>query len=173
MTIQQEKWKPVVGYEGRYEVSDLGRIRSKWFDKILKPQGMNTGYKLISLTVNRKHKNALVHRLVAHAFLESIEGKKLVNHKNGDKSDNRAVNLEWCTYSENIRHAFSIGLMKNISRPAIWRWKTIYARIGCKAIAFASVTSAARTLKLSRSAISNNLTGRSTSCGGYIFEYEN
>lgn len=106
-----ENWKPVVGYEGLYEVSDLGRIKSLRGDgRILKEQKTRTGYCQVWLyngmphQNGRKGKNYQVHRIVAEAFLENPNGLPEVNHINEDKSDNRAENLEWCTHIENSRH---------------------------------------------------------------------
>ena len=109
----EEIWKPVKGFENRYSVSNFGRIYSNRRKKILiqtpSYQEKRRGYNQICLfgDDNRKH-TKLVHRLVAEAFVENDDPKNLiqVNHKNGDKTDNRSDNLEWCSVSENTSHAF-------------------------------------------------------------------
>lgn len=121
-----ELWKPVKGFEGYYEVSSLGRVRSvdrlvctgiKHSEKrvakgkILKPNLKKTGYLSVDLKCEQKSKTVSVHRLVAIAFCEHEPGKDAVNHKNLDKTDNRAINLEWCTYKENSLHAVQNGAM--------------------------------------------------------------
>lgn len=111
-----ETWKDIEGYEEEYQVSTLGRIRSKdridsadrnLSGKIIKllPHG-KTGYLKIGLHQNGKQNTVLVHRLVAKAFVANPKQYVEVNHKNGDKKDNRAENLEWCSRSHNVRHAY-------------------------------------------------------------------
>src|SRR5690625_7858572 len=118
-----ENWKPVVGYEGIYEVSSLGRVRSKdrkvwngrvYYDKkgrILKQSKTTTGYWKVELYKNRKKKSKKVHRLVAKSFIPRVKGKELINHKDGDPLNNKVSNLEWCNQSENMKHAYEIGLI--------------------------------------------------------------
>lgn len=120
-----EEWKPVKGYEGLYEVSSLGSIRSvdRYIDtdirnvkrrlqkgKILKPNTKNKGYLTVDLCKDGKVKTTLVHRIVADAFLPEEEGKKTINHIDGDKTNNEVCNLERASQSENIKHAFQTGL---------------------------------------------------------------
>ena len=101
-----EKWKDVKGYEGLYQVSDLGRIKSFKTSrpKALTVQPDSRGYLQIGLVKDGKRKNFKVHRLVAKAFINNEFNKPQVNHINEDKTDNRAVNLEWVTQSENSNH---------------------------------------------------------------------
>lgn len=123
-----EIWKDILNYEEFYEVSNLGRVRRKegfvksgikYNDKrkvksyILKQNKKRSGYLTVDLSKNNVVKTISVHRIVAFAFCENPYNKKEVNHKNGNKQDNRAENLEWCTASENIKHAFDIGLKKS------------------------------------------------------------
>lgn len=121
-----ERWKPVENYEGLYEVSDLGRVRRvdsyiktgiKHSEtrlckgRILKQRLKRNGYLTVDLSKEQKVKTISVHRLVAIAFCEKEnEEKKVVNHKNANKLDNRAKNLEWTTSKENKSHAIQNGL---------------------------------------------------------------
>lgn len=117
----REEWKPIEGFEGLYEISSYGRVKSfnvSSSGKILRPSPDSGGYLRTSLTKDGKRKYVNVHRLVANAFLPRIDGKTCVNHIDGNKANNRLDNLEWCTYSENIQHAFRIGLYSGISEEA-------------------------------------------------------
>ena len=97
--LEQERWKPIFGYDGMYEVSDLGRVRSKhsgeW--KVLSARKVGSGYLQVSLCKDGKKNKLYVHRLVAQSFIpnDNIFNTE-INHINECKSDNRASNLEWC-----------------------------------------------------------------------------
>ena len=113
--MDNEIWKPILGYEERYEVSNLGMIRKiqgRYAGRILKCFTDSDGYLCISLTKDYKSKSFFVHRLVAMTFIPNLENKPQVNHINGIKSDNRVENLEWVTASENMQHAWKNGLTK-------------------------------------------------------------
>lgn len=112
----KEVWKDVEGYEGIYQVSDMGRVRSlarkgKLSTELMGIHSTTLGYKFCSLSLNGKTKHKLLHRLVAIAFISNPEGKETVNHKDGDKSNNAVINLEWATRSENVQHGYDNGLL--------------------------------------------------------------
>lgn len=124
--MSDEQWKPVVGEEGKYEVSNLGDVRSidrvvvssngavrKLKGKRLKPFfAKRTAGWQIALTGHIKHS---LHRVVAKAFCEGYFEGAVVNHINGNRDDNRAVNLEWCTQSHNCKHAYQRGRVNPFS----------------------------------------------------------
>lgn len=116
--MDNEIWKPVKGYEDYYEISNLGNIRSK--PQYIKQRTNERGYHMVEL-YDRKggRKTALVHRLVAEAFLEMPDNLKnekdiQVNHIDGVKSNNRLENLEYCNQSHNMKEAYRLGLRKYI-----------------------------------------------------------
>lgn len=106
-----ETWKDIEGYNGFYQVSNHGNMRSRYLGLTnLKLQVDKDGYFKISLMKDRKQKRYMVHRLVAMAFIPNPENKPCINHKDGDKKNNHVSNLEWVTISENTKHAFDNGL---------------------------------------------------------------
>jgi hypothetical protein len=121
------RWRDVVGYEGIYEVSDTGLVRShqdkttysdrhglrKWNQRILKQKvSMKDKCCRVILYKDKKPKTFLVHRLIAMAFLKKPEGKDYINHIDGNRLNNNLDNLEWCNHKENNNHAFDNGLIK-------------------------------------------------------------
>lgn len=108
-----EIWKDVVGYEGLYQVSTNGRVRSvgrvnsygrRQKERIRRPTLNKNGYLYVCLRRDSESKNKLVHRMVAEAFIENPDGLRTVNHKNEVKTDNRADNLEWMSLADNLRY---------------------------------------------------------------------
>lgn len=119
-----EIWKDVVGFEGRYQVSNKGNVKSLRFlshngEKLMKLSNHHSGYLIVQLG---KHpaKTYLVHQLVAQAFIPPIEGKKIVNHIDGDKHNNCIDNLEWVTHKENAEHAIRTGLRNPHNTPKLF-----------------------------------------------------
>lgn len=121
--MRSEQWKDIPQYEGIYQVSDKGRVRSldrvcKYKDgrvrihvgRIIKQVIDACGYQTVMLSVNRKYKHFKTHRLVAIAFIPNPKNLPEVNHIDGVKTNNQRVNLEWVTSSQNKRHAAKIGL---------------------------------------------------------------
>lgn len=101
-----EIWKDIPGYEGKYEVSNLGNVRSLNYNhtgeiKLLKQGTNKKGYKLVNLCKNGKQKCYLIHRLVAMTFIPNPNNLPIINHKDENKVNNNVNNLEWCTYEYN------------------------------------------------------------------------
>lgn len=109
-----EIWKDIVGFEGLYQVSNLGNVKSlKGKEpKILKGHKDTKGYLQVELRKDNKRNISCIHRLVAKEFLEKPKGKDQINHIDGNKLNNNVDNLEWCTCKENIKHAWDNHLNK-------------------------------------------------------------
>lgn len=108
--MAEEIWKDIKGYEGKYQISNLGKVRNN--KSIIKPQKDNIGYMNVILYKDKTRKTKKIHRLVAEAFIENTNNLPEVNHINGNKKDNSASNLEWITHKNNSKHAVEIGLIK-------------------------------------------------------------
>ena len=113
----REEWKDIEGYEGLYQISNKGRVkslipsnRSKNGKFILKLTKVKNFYYTVTLYKNGASSSKKVHRLVAEAFLPRIAGKDIVNHLDGNKRNNWITNLEWVTFGENLKHAYEKGL---------------------------------------------------------------
>lgn len=132
--IKEEIWKDIEGFEGYYQVSNLGRVKRVARitvrgngksnnavyhipERIKEPQTQTQGYLFVALYKNGVYKEKRVNRLVAMAFIPNPENKSEVNHIDGNKNNNRVDNLEWVTDVENKRHAHKNGLMKPYKRP--------------------------------------------------------
>lgn len=120
--MTEEIWRPIVGYEGLYEVSSYGRVRSLdrydskncfWKGRILKLNDNGRGYLRAHLCLNNKIKNFLVHRLVAQAFIPNPDNLPEVNHINEDKTNNRVDNLEFCNHKYNVNYGTRTDRMRD------------------------------------------------------------
>ena len=188
----KEKWKDIEGYEGLYQISSYGRVKSlehktlqkniygkggigysKHKEKILKGWVQNTGY----LTVALKNKKYSVHRLVANAFIPNINNYPIINHKDGNKLNNKVENLEWCTYKHNNSEAIRLGLNK-------LKYNSYENRIRAKKInqydlnnnfikSYECSTDAQKELKINSRNIRNVCKGKRKTAGGYIWRYAN
>lgn len=164
-----EEWRPVVGYEGRYEVSSLGRVRRV---KIIVPSKKKHGYLQVSLSdESGVRKSFRLHRLVAEAFLPNPEGKPQVNHKDENTENNRADNLEWATAEENTNYGSRTAraTAKNGS-------KTPVIQIDPKTLTviaeYPGQSAAARATGISLASINACLRGKQRRAGGYLWEYK-
>lgn len=179
-----ENWKDVKGYENSYEVSNLGKVRSKertrkfgratktFEPKILKQSEDKDGYFKVNLSKDSKKKSFLVHRLVAEAFVKNIDDKPVVNHIDGDKKNNIHTNLEWCTRSENDLHAFKLGLRVPTDGGTSKKVIMVDSSTGKKLQTFKSMSEASRETGFSVERISYSANKKATSRGTIIWRFE-
>lgn len=181
--MSEEIWKDITGFEGEFQVSNFGAVRSltryvqqtnRWgqvvsriqHGRVLKQQVDRYGYKTISGALARQSPTILVHRLVAQAFIANTENKPQINHINGDKGCNETTNLEWCTNSENHLHAFKfLGRKPNIGP----KKKVRISKEG-ESTHFNGVKDAADFLKVGKTAVMNAAKGP-YKCKGYEVSY--
>ena len=187
--MAHEQWRDIAGYEGFYQVSDMGRVRSltrtflrsdgstaTYKGRVLVPLG--NPYHHVTLSKGNVASRVRIHRLVAQTFLPNPDGLNCVDHINGIKTDNRAANLRWRTSSENIRYAADNGLMH--TKPyALYSDEMKERMVADKRKAvirddgevYPSITSAAKALDVSRPAVGHVLMGLVDTCKGHTFRY--
>ena len=163
-----ENWKTIENVTN-YEVSDLGQIRNTKTNYILKGRLSKSGYLQVSLTdkETKKQKNYYIHRLVAIYFLENLDNKREVNHKDGNKLNNNVDNLEWVTPSENQKHRQKILGKTKTSQRKIGKFNKNHALIE----EYPSIVDAAKSFGKSRVNIDNALQGKQKTAYGFIWEY--
>ena len=159
------EWKPVVGYEGFYEISDNGEIKSLIKNRLLKPCIHKKGYLVVTLTKGNAHKNYYVHRLVAAAFLDNDDSLKEVNHIDGNKKNNNVCNLEWCDDYSNRKHAYETGLRKMCEQTKV----KMCLPSGEIIQEFESISEASKKTGINIGNISSCCNGKRNSAGGYVF----
>lgn len=170
-----EVWRDIAGYEGFYQVSNLGRVRSmdrvggkckrKMAGRILKPTKLHAGYLAVNLCSDNTKKFVCVHRLVAGAFIDNPHGFPYVNHIDGNKENNDTRNLEWVTPIGNTRHAIDAGLFK----PESYSKKRVVRDDG---VVFESAIDAANSVNCAVSSMYAVLGGKRNRVMGHRFRYE-
>lgn len=170
-----DTWSKIEGFSN-YSVSTSGEIRNDSSGKIKKPYINPCGYYNVDLYEDGYRYKKRVHRLVGEAFIENPECKPQINHKDGNKLNNTIDNLEWVTESENMQHAFAIGLAKP-SRSMLGKKNPNAGRKG-KPIRiietgeeFSSITECEKAIAGSNKHICDCLSGRQRTHRGYTFEY--
>ena len=174
--MKNEEWRDVVGYEGRYQVSSMGRVKSleradSWGrtvkERILKPSTDHYGYLMVNLCAGGKRKMFFVHRLVCQVFHDNPDNKSDVNHINENKTDNRACNLEWSTRKENCNHG-----TRNV-RMAIAKSRPIaqYTLNGKLLKVWPSATEAQRQAGFGQGNVSEVANGNRKTAYGFTWEY--
>lgn len=179
----EEIWKPIKGYEGLYEVSNLGNVRSLDHITIQKTKGNVTVHRLnkgrmlkcgrdkdnycqVSLCKDGKAVGKKVHRLVAEQFIPKIDGKNCINHIDCDRRNNRVDNLEWCTPSENVKHEYKCGRVPNRAKRV-----TQYDNQGRVIKHWETIKEIEKTLKIFSASVSRVCKQKRGTAGGYIWRY--
>lgn len=186
----QEIWRDIKGFEGIYQISNIGNIRSltrkvKTFNgfrtskgQILKPQKTNTGYYSIDLRLNQKHNYFSVHRLVAETFIPNPNNLPIINHKDSNPLNNNVNNLEWCNQSYNVKYSYingnakpTSGCFKKGNIPHNLTKVSQYDKEGNFIKTYSSVRLAAKSINRAPTSIFNCLGGRTKYSAGYIWRY--
>lgn len=195
----EEIWKPVKGYEGCYEISNFGRVKSLYreihrrkmgikiiYEHFLEPKKNPNGYYFVPLCKQgRRAKNMLLHRLIAEAFIPNPENKPFIDHINGDRGDYRIENLRWCTHKENMSFALA---RKHLSEAKIGEKNGMYGASGSKSPShkcvlqydlqgnfikkYFGIAEAQRETGIIFQNISKVCKGQRNSAGGFIWRYE-
>lgn len=183
--VESEIWCPIDGYEGRYEVSSNGRVRSmpriivqkdrsiypcerRWKGKILQgDEKKDGGYPRVVLYKNGQRHRVFIHRLVCQAFLPNPDNKPFVNHIDGNPNNNCVANLEWCTHKENVRHAIEV-LGHDFSEYTSKKIRCIET-----GKVYKSMTEASRQTGVNLGKICMVARGTRVTAGGYKWEYVN
>lgn len=184
--MDKEIWKDIVGYEGLYQVSNLGRVKSlkrkvyagrgkmRWqYEKILSNKKENgNGYKIVNLFKNGKGKNKYIHRLVAESFLENQNNLPQINHKDENKSNNCVNNLEYCTCQYNCTYN-NLHIRRGLKSRNNKMSKKIYQLNENNKILkeYPSISEASRQVNVSFQAISDCLNGKQKHSAGYKWKY--
>ena len=165
-----EHWKEIAGYEGLYEVSDIGRVKSLWHgkEKILKPLNNTRGYLQVMLCKDGHTKRLLVHRLVADAFIQNPNNLGTVNHKDEVKTNNTVSNLEWMSRKDNNNYG---NRNKRVSEALSKPVQMFDKSTGELLSTFPSTKEAERVTGINQGSISHCCNGKLKSAGGYIWKY--
>ena len=155
----EEIWQDIIGYEGLYQVSNLGKVRNKYMH-ILKPRPDKNGYLRVRLFKGKTVHFCSVHRIVANAFITNPNNHIEINHKDENKTNNSVENLEWCSRQHNME--------------CYWSKKTllVFDSVHKLGTYYRNLSSASKDLDISTQTITNGIHSRHKSRMGYSFEWD-
>lgn len=169
----KEIWKDIKGYEGLYQISNLGEIKSLNYrqtgkEKIMKPYKANNGYLKIGLNKNGIRKIMYIHRLVAETFIPNLNNYTEINHNDENKENNEVNNLKWCNHKYNINYGTRIERFKKSKSRSV-----IQLSLSGEVIKkWSSIKEASKAVNCCDSHISKCCKGKYKSAGGYKWKYE-
>lgn len=175
-----EIWKDIGGYDGLYQISNLGNVKSLYFHStrnpsLLRQENMRYGYKRVTLSKDGETKRFSVHRLVALAFIPNPDNYPCINHKDENPSNNRSENLEWCTVQYNTNYGSGMRKMVETRNLNNGRYRELpieqISSDGESLNCYRSLHEAARATGICLSSICFALRGRYKTAGGYLWRY--
>ena len=162
----REIWEEAIGFEGLYEISKSGKVKKK--DRLLRQRKNNKGYFLVDLYKNGIRHQLLVHRLVAQAFIKNPNNYPCVNHKDENKENNNADNLEWCSQKYNMNYGSCPRRIGEANSKSVIQ----HDKNGNVVGKYNSIICAERMTGISNGSIGDCLHKRRKSAGGYLWQYE-
>lgn len=166
--IMEEIWKDIEGYEGLYQVSNMGRVRSLRRNIILKSKRETNEYERVVLSTNNIPKLYSIHRLVAMAFIPNPNNYPIVNHKDEDRTNNRVDNLEWCTQKYNVNYGTGIAKRARSQSKKVLQFKPD----GTFVKEWESTMEIGRAMNKSQAHIVDVCNGKRRIAYGYIWKYK-
>ena len=176
----EEIWKDIKGYNEKYKISNLGRIKNTNTNKILSQHISKCGYYRVGLYKKKKSKNIEIHRIVAETFIYNQKQKEEVNHIDGNKKNNNVNNLEWATHKEDINHAWKNQLFEPV-REASRRYgknnpsaKQViqYDLQGNEIEVYHCIAEAVKETNINKTSIGKCCNNRQKTAGGYIWKFK-
>lgn len=168
----KEIWIDIQDYEGLYQISNFGRVKSLTYGRIRKTQINNAGYEFVSLCKDNKARPHSIHRLVATAFVSNPYDYKYVNHIDENKLNNCASNLEWCSAKQNLEHSNVINKMLSAGHRANEKAVMMFKN-GVFVAEFDSISKAAEAIGSFQQLVTNCLYGIQKTTKGYSFKFKN
>lgn len=167
--MNKEVWKDIKNYEGLYQVSNLGRVKSLYFGKetILKPSKNNKGYLFVYLFKDKIRQHCFIHRLVAETFIENSNNLPCINHKDENPLNNTLENLEWCSHLYNMTYGTIVERRSTKKKKAVNQ----YDKANNLIKEWKSAIDIERAIGIAQGSIIRCCRGKQRTAGGYVWKY--